>query len=175
VRRRELAARPLFVGGAAGLALHTAVVVSFPHWWGGHGYGPRLFTETLFFQAMIAASVGATLVAAPGAFRGWRRALAALLLWGAVVHGAGALSVQSNRWNWSPREVDLHPERLWSWRDPQFLAWAIGGPRLEILPEPPAPAAPTLAPAPAPRHRRPAAHPPKSPGVRKNRPAKEPS
>ena len=31
-------------------------MASFPHWWGGHGYGPRLFTETVFFQALLAAS-----------------------------------------------------------------------------------------------------------------------
>jgi hypothetical protein len=125
----SLAERPLFALGAAGVALHAAVVASFPHWWGGHGYGPRLFTETVFFVTLIAASVAATLVRDGATAAGWRRTLAALAVAGAAIHGAGALSNQSNRWNWSPREVDEHPERLWDWRDPQFLAWANRAPR----------------------------------------------
>ena len=123
-RLGTLAERPLFALGVAGLGLHTLVVASFPHWWGGHGYGPRLFTESLFFQALIAASVAATLERDGRLANGWRRGLATAALAGVIVHGAGALSNQSNRWNWSPREVDEHPERLWDWRDPQFLAWA---------------------------------------------------
>jgi len=126
-RWRQLAQRPLFVLGAAGLASHALLLASFVHWWGGHGYGPRLFTETLFFQALVAASVAATLARSPAP--GWRRALVALAVAGVVIHGAGALSKQSNRWNESPAEIDGHPERLWDWRDPQLLAWANRAPR----------------------------------------------
>jgi len=128
-RLGTLAERPLFALGAAGLGLHATVIASFPHWWGGHAYGPRLFTETLFYQALIAASVVATLVRDGRGAAGWRRTLAALATAGVVIHGAGALSNQSNRWNWSPAEVDERPERLWDWSDPQFLAWANRAPR----------------------------------------------
>lgn len=135
-RWRALELRPLFALGAAGVAAHAAVVASFPHWWGGHGYGPRLFTDTLFFQALLAASVVATLVRGASAAAGWQRVLVATALAGAVIHGAGALSNQSNRWNWSPAEVDERPERLWDWRDPQFLAWANRAPRAAAPPAP---------------------------------------
>jgi len=152
-RWRSLAERPLFALGASGLAVHAAVVASFPHWWGGHGYGPRLFTETVFLQALIAASVAMTLVREGARATAWRRALAALAVLGAVIHGAGALSNQSNRWNWSPREVDVHPERLWDWRDPQLLAWANRGPRRGATIEEPAEAAAPSEPE-TPRERR---------------------
>jgi hypothetical protein len=150
-RWRRLALRPLFALGAAGIALQAAVVASFPHWWGGHGYGPRLFTETLFFQALVAAGVVASLAVAPS--RGWRRLLIALVVVGVGIHAAGALSNQSNRWNWAPAEVDAHPERLWDWRDPQLLAWANRAPRQGVTIEPAAEAPPSD-PPPAVRKRR---------------------
>jgi hypothetical protein len=150
-RRRRLEQAPLFGLGAAGVALHAVVVASFPHWWGGHGYGPRLFTDTLFFQALIAASVAATLASEPAG--AWRRAFVALVALGVGIHAAGALSSQSNRWNWAPAEVDERPERLWEWRDPQMLAWANRAPREGATIEPP-PAAPPSDPPPAMRQRR---------------------
>jgi hypothetical protein len=124
-----LALRPLFGLGALGLGAHALVVASFAHWSGGHGFGPRLFAETVFYQALVAASVVATLVRDGALGRGWRRTLVALAVAGALLHAPGALSRQSNRWNWSPAPIDEHPERIWSWRDPQFLAWANRGPR----------------------------------------------
>jgi len=136
-RWRRLEGRAFFGLGAAGLALHTLAVAGFPHWWGGHAYGPRLFTETVAYQALVAVPVVATLLAAGTADRRWRRALVATVLLGVVIHAGGALSNQGNRWNWSPVEVDEHPERLWDWSDPQGFAWLNRRPR---APRPEAPA-----------------------------------
>jgi len=129
LRRRTLAVPRLAALGALGLGLHTLVVATWQTWWGGHGYGPRLFTETVFYQALVALAVAASLAADAQSSRGWRRALVALALVGVVVHGAGALSQQSNRWNLLPVDVDAQPERLWEWSDSQALAWAHREPR----------------------------------------------
>jgi uncharacterized OsmC-like protein len=42
-----------------------------------------------------------------------------------VVHGAGANVVGTEQWNGIPANIDQHPERLWDWKDPQFLRWSI--------------------------------------------------
>jgi hypothetical protein len=39
-----------------------------------------------------------------------------------AINAVGAFSRQASAWNGFPRNVDLDPGRLWSWRRPQFLA-----------------------------------------------------
>jgi hypothetical protein len=104
------------------IVLHWFVIASFPHWWGGHSYGPRLFTDMMPYFAYFFA------VAMTGLqrFRAWpRRAawvatalLAAMSFW---IHCRGANSYPVHWWNSQPTNVDLHPERLWQWSDLQFL------------------------------------------------------
>jgi hypothetical protein len=154
LRLRRLVLREAFVLGIVGLALHTAMLACFPHWWGGHGYGPRLYAEALPFQVLLllavvtdlfvparcgqpAGSRAATALdaAAPPAagrerrHRCSRRLLLGLAGLGFLLHAAGALSHQSNLWNSRPAEIDRQPERLWDWQDPQWLAWANRRPR----------------------------------------------
>ena len=52
--------------------------------------------------------------------RGWR-APAALVALSVLVNFRGASSPAVYRWNVDPVDVDQRPERLWDWRDPQFL------------------------------------------------------
>ncbi len=163
-RWRELELRRLCRLGAVALFLHTFVVASFPHWWGGHGYGPRLFTETVFYQALLVLGMVATLAKRAPADRGWRRAVVVLAIVGVGIQAGGAVSKQGNFWDSRPREVDLHPDRLWDWSDPQWLAWWNTAPRLAEPPpeEPPAIVKPGVTPAPAKppvRHRRRHPHP----------------
>lgn len=133
LRWRTLADRALFTIGALGLGLHAVLLASFPHWWGGHGYGPRLFTESVFFQVLIAASVVASLRREPRPAV-WRSSFAALLLVGILLNAPGALSNRSNRWNWSPTEIDADPARLWDWGDAQFLAWLTRPGKADLSP-----------------------------------------
>ncbi len=114
--------RPLpayLAGWAAAHLLAVSLYVSF--WWGGYSYGPRLTSDLtpvlVFFLIPV--------------FEAWRLpgrkrrpaqllfllALAASLL----IHGHGALSFAPHTWNTLPVSVDAHPERVWDWRDPQFL------------------------------------------------------
>jgi hypothetical protein len=49
----------------------------------------------------------------------------ALLLISMFINGRGAMSHATWLWNSRPIGVDEHPERLWDWRQPQFMAgWA---------------------------------------------------
>jgi hypothetical protein len=122
-RWRALEQRDLFAVGAAGLALQTLALASFPHWWGGYAYGPRLYTEATFFMVLLALPVVAHVRAdAAPAGRRWRGALAVLAVAGVGLH-AGALSIRASEWNSTPASIDEARERLWDWRDPQFLAW----------------------------------------------------
>jgi hypothetical protein len=45
-----------------------------------------------------------------------------LLIASVAMNAPGALSESANMWNATPN-IDTHPERLWDWRHPQFLAW----------------------------------------------------
>jgi hypothetical protein len=47
-----------------------------------------------------------------------------LLLVGVAINARGALSWETALWNGRPN-IELHPERVWDWRAPQFLAGLI--------------------------------------------------
>jgi hypothetical protein len=114
--------RPLpayLAGWTATHLLAVSLYVSF--WWGGYSYGPRLTSDLtpvlVFFLIPV-------LEAWRGSGWRWRPgqilfvvALAASLL----IHAHGALSFAPHTWNTIPVSVDLRPERVWDWRDPQFL------------------------------------------------------
>ena len=116
------------LGAGVGLA-HLPVIASFPHWWGGHSYGPRLATEALpwFYLLAIVALAGWSREAGRARSATRRRIEAgaglALLALSVALHAAGALSRRTNLWNRHPVNVDTAPERIWDWGDPQFLAW----------------------------------------------------
>lgn len=103
----------------AAVALHWVAISTFPHWWAGHSYGPRFFTDMVPFLTFFLVPVVRAL--------GWktRRALTAtfavLATASLAIHVHGASSRSVYRWNSLPLDVDTHPERLWDWKDPQFL------------------------------------------------------
>lgn len=104
------------------LVLHWMLSSAHPHWWGGHSYGPRYFTDVLpyFLYFLIPAMAHIRLS------RGIRRHI---LLTGFVVvivlsfaiHFRGATNWDVHYWNTVPVNVDDYPERVWDWRDMQFL------------------------------------------------------
>jgi hypothetical protein len=115
------------------------MVASWPiWWWGGHSYGPRLFTDLIPWFVLLAIlgfrahlddiaklpagvsrSINSQLVAA----------IALLLTFASIaINGHGAFSIQTRLWN-QRVEVDAHPERIWDWRSPQFLAGIGSSPK----------------------------------------------
>jgi hypothetical protein len=111
--RQRSAYALLDAGFALWLLAHWLVISTFPHWWGGHSFGPRLWTESMLGACWLLAP----LLAGPKV----PRLLVVLAVVSALVHGRGSTSKQPWKWNDTPVNVDEAPERLWDWTDLQFL------------------------------------------------------
>ncbi len=94
---------------------------SVAFWWGGWTFGNRYLADVLPLLAL-----GAALALERGTLRArWaRRAFGAALGWSVLLQFAGATSYydlwDGGHWDVTPN-IDLTPERLWSWADPQWL------------------------------------------------------
>ena len=119
---RERDDRLLHVAFASIALLHWFVVSRFPHWWGGYCFGPRLMSDVLPFLVYFA-GFGIRAVLDIGPRRRRRAGIAVLGMLTAIsiiIHAQGALRWASQAWVADPFSVDEHPERVWSWSDPQF-------------------------------------------------------
>ena len=100
---------------------------SFPHWWGGYSYGPRLMAYIVPWIVLLAILGIDAMRRADVPQRPWVRrvqaATGALLLIVSVgINGIGAVDAETQSWNERPVSVDKQPSRLWDWHYPQFLA-----------------------------------------------------
>jgi hypothetical protein len=127
--RKHLAHRGLAILALAQIAALTIVVSSYPIWWAGWSYGPRLLTDAVpWFVLLAILGIDAMLrrATAPGR----RVAIAAgslLLLMSIVLNARGAFSFDAMEWNDS--DAARHPERIFDWRYPQFAAGLIDPPK----------------------------------------------
>jgi hypothetical protein len=123
VRFRTLAALAVFV-----IAGHIVVLAGFEHWWGGHCYGARLTTSLVPWLVLLAILAADAFRTATGesALGPAEVALGVgtglLCIASVAINAVGAYSRQANAWNVFPESIDHTPDRLWSWRRPQFLA-----------------------------------------------------
>jgi hypothetical protein len=126
------------------IVAHLILISGFPHWWGGHSFGPRFSTGLVpWFVLLGILGVRAMLKwreersAKSLSLRGWRVQLVfggVLLLMSMFINTLGATSHATWLWNVRPRGVDEHPERLWDWRQPQFLAGYLPYPAPKTYP-----------------------------------------
>ncbi|MCU1264679.1 MAG: putative rane protein [Acidobacteria bacterium] len=134
--RRQLPHPRLVVLAMAAMVSQLIVISGFDHWWGGHSYGPRLMTafvpwlvllSILGLSALLETRAGAPAI---GRFElVMTQAVGLVLLCaGIFIHARGAISPATSIWNSLPENVDLKPERIWDWRQPQFLAGLIPPP-----------------------------------------------
>ncbi len=119
----------LMSGGAAFYLLF--ILGRFDHWWGGHCYGSRLTLDLIPFLVMLAViALQARLEYNRRLPLGRRRLLTSvegaigivLLSASIAVNGIGACSPKAWHWNVGPPDIDQAPERLWDWKEPQFMA-----------------------------------------------------
>lgn len=113
------------------VAAHLFVISGFGHWWGGHSFGPR-FTTGLVPWFVLLAILGLKARLRWRESRGTARIQAGgraemafgitLLVLSVFINTRGATAHETWTWNQNPLGVDEHPERLWDWRQPQFLA-----------------------------------------------------
>jgi hypothetical protein len=107
---------------AIGIVGYVLLYSGWSGWWGGFCYGPRFLTDALPAIALCAV---------PAVERLWRLrwgrlALAALAGWGVVVQVIGVY-YDDRSWNQYPKSVNLVPQRVWDWRDPQIVRAARAG------------------------------------------------
>lgn len=116
------ARRDLFTAVALGvLVVHWVIISRFPHWWAGHSFGPRLFTELTPFWALLLAPWFDRLFLEQRWHRPAGVFTALLLACGMLIHARGALSKRPWAWNTTPVNIDERPQRVWDFRDLPFL------------------------------------------------------
>jgi len=138
--RGQLANKRLVAFALAAIVVQLIAISGFDHWWGGHSYGPRLSTSQvpwwvllaiLGLKAMLASRENRASVATWGTgLRTQALSFAGLLLLAlsVFINGRGAISSATSVWSALPANVDEQPERIWDWRQPQFLAGLLPPP-----------------------------------------------
>jgi hypothetical protein len=100
---------------------HWLAISAFPHWWAGHSFGPRLFTDVVpYFVYFLFRPVELVL----SNFRQrpkWTVLLGLAAALSLFIHTRGATSIATHGWNGGPPDVDVAPQRVWDWKDLAFL------------------------------------------------------
>jgi hypothetical protein len=114
----------LFILGISILAL-IIVYASFGMWWAGWSYGPRFLTGML---PALAVFLGLYVRDINFDIRNKRNLIvicifSILLVWSIFAQFVGAFYYTSGGWDADPN-VDLHPERVWDWKDTQIM-WSF--------------------------------------------------
>lgn len=117
----ELPSRRLVLLSFAVIVLHLILVSTFPIWWAGWSFGPRFLTDVVPWFVLLAIMGVKGMLKVPVYRNAQVFAGAILLALSIFIHARGATSPATAMWNARP-SVDEHPERVWDWRDPQFLA-----------------------------------------------------
>jgi hypothetical protein len=125
--RRVLERRTLAAFSLGVILLHIIINSFYGPWWGGGSYGPRDLLDSIpWFVLLAIVGFRAFLDDRWLTLYGrWATiSLGSLFLVVSIaINAAGALSPATIEWNLHPL-IDEHPERLWDWEHPQFLAWA---------------------------------------------------
>lgn len=104
------------------VGVYWVAIATYPHWWAGHSFGPRFFTELAVVFVLLLAMQLQDLLKGYTTFRKWYLlALTALVGLGLFIHYEGAYDQDVLEWNIEPVDVDLAPERIWDWGDIQFM------------------------------------------------------
>ncbi len=114
--RRRLCAHSLIFVLMVSLIPFLLILSKYSVWWGGHCFGPRYWTEAVPLFAVLFAFGLEWMLARSRVLV----AVSALtVIFSIGVHAIGAFCYPST-WNSQPRNVDLHHDRLWDWRDTEL-------------------------------------------------------
>lgn len=103
--------------------LHLITISKFPHWWGGHSFGPRLMSDVLPGIFFLLVQLVVVLKEEQDSLRKKFTLLAlSLLFLGAVfIHSyQGLFNLYTQSWN-TTFDIDKKPKYLFDWENPQFL------------------------------------------------------
>ena len=97
-------------------------VSSFPHWYGGYSIGPRFMSDmTPYFIFLLIPILDYLTLPLTPLKATFAVGFAVLSLISILIAGWTANSQAVPQWNESPVSVDIATERVWDWRDLQFL------------------------------------------------------
>lgn len=104
------------------IALHTLVISLVFLWWGGHAYGPRYTSDMIpFFIYFLIPAIQRMF-----STKGFSK-FVLILIFGILIlasffiHYRGATNWDVYLWNSEPVNVEEKHERVWDWKDIQFL------------------------------------------------------
>jgi len=128
---RSWVKKPLFWLAAVWISLQITVVSTFPSWWGGFSFGPRLLTDITPAFYLLLLLWAREMIQKGDA---WRHTTTGRLFPFLVVASlfinsyAGLFNAHAQEWNGGKMlpHVDRAPEVLLDWRHPQFLATEAG-------------------------------------------------
>ena len=121
---KKLSKSLLFWLPVSWIALHLIAISTFPHWWGGHSFGPRLQTDILPAYLLLSIIVYRKVFEefSPLPRRTIYAFITGLVLISVYINvQQGLFNPATTEWNSSP-DIDLHQEYLFDWDYPQFLA-----------------------------------------------------
>ena len=122
--RKTLAQQGLFIMALCGVGVHWLLVSRFDKWWGGWSYGPRLLADV--YPALVLAVLLIARFFYQNALPRFQKGVA--VAW--MLSGLAAILINTAQglynpnvmlWNDFPN-IDDHPDYLFDWRFPQFLA-----------------------------------------------------
>jgi hypothetical protein len=125
---RTLRFRAIALLATTVLIAHVCMLGGFVHWWGGYSYGARLTASLVPWFAVLAVLAVDAARRADGAAMRSAASRATVIVAGLLcgvsvaINAVGAFSENAWQWNSSPEDIDQSPDRLWSWRNAQFLA-----------------------------------------------------
>lgn len=96
---------------------YSLLYAAFPHWWMGWSYGPRIYAELLPY--LIVLMIPAIDLIKKYIIVRWIGLI--FLAWSLFVQIAGVATNKPILWNAEPVNVDLYPNKIWSWQDMQIL------------------------------------------------------
>ncbi len=115
------------------IGLHWIVVSLWWNWWAGVSFGPRIWSDMLPYLIYFVIPALAAIGALPRTKK--RAALAGaglLFAFSVFVHYRGANAGEVMDWNGSPAPIDAFHQRVWDWRDPQWLRGISFGPPVDL-------------------------------------------
>ncbi len=115
------------------VGLHWIVISLWWNWWAGVSFGPRIWSDMLPYLTYFIIPALAAIATLPRVQK--RAALSGaglLLAFSIFVHYRGANAGAVMDWNGSPAPIDSYPQRVWEWRDPQWLRGISWGPAVDL-------------------------------------------
>jgi len=120
IRNKEFATLDYFLLGI--IFLHWIAISSFRHWWAGHSFGPRLFSDMVpYFIYFLIPTIDAISKLTNIKKTIFSYVSLCLVLISFSIHFRGANNWDVYVWNAKPVNVDVKPARVWDWHDIQFL------------------------------------------------------